>query len=302
MINIKSITLALFFNVLLLNSNYLLAEVNSDAKACNSALSNGDALTAITLANKILAENPKHHTGLLCKARAQDAMGEYQPALKTFDAAIKVAEPGFDLMITHLLVGNLHKKNQQLEAALNSYQKSLSITETENNNQYKRINLNLIGEIYAANKDFNTALTNYQAGAKLAMNDNERADNYERVAGMHSALNQHDLAIEYQLKGMLMQKKAGTLDQYADANLALGHIYTKAADYTKAESTFTKLAQFSKENGSAYYEAKSYLGLAQAKAASGDKVGAGTLVSQAKTLATQTNDKALLLEIESSTK
>jgi tetratricopeptide (TPR) repeat protein len=134
------------------------------------------------------------------------------------------------------------------------------------------------------------------------MNDNERADSLERLGATYSALGQHDLAIEHQLKGMLMQQKSGSLDQYADASLALGKVYADAKEYPQAEKTYTKLIQFAKENGGAYYEAKASYDLAQVKALSGDTTTAKNLMADALKVAKNIGDSALATEIEASIK
>ena len=134
------------------------------------------------------------------------------------------------------------------------------------------------------------------------MNDNERADSFERLASTYKALGQYDQAIEYQIKGVSMQQKAGTLDQYANANLALGTIYIAAKDYANAEKTFANLAKFSNDQGGAYFEAKADVGLAQTKRASGDATAAKVFADKAKTIAKETKDNALEQEIELSIK
>jgi tetratricopeptide (TPR) repeat protein len=110
------------------------------------------------------------------------------------------------------------------------------------------------------------------------------------------------LAIEYQLKVMLMQQKSGTLDQYADACLALGRVYVNAKEYPQAEKTYNKLIQFAKDNGGAYYEAKASYGLAQVAAAKGDTSNAKTMMGDALKIAKNIGDADFATEIETSIK
>jgi tetratricopeptide (TPR) repeat protein len=201
-----------------------------------------------------------------------------------------------------LLIGNLHLENKKYTDAIASYEKSLKICEAEKNDKFKLINHNLIGEAQAQNKDLNAALASYLAGSKLTKNDNERADSYERLGATYSALGQHDLAIEHQLKGMLMQQKSGTLDQYANASLALGKVYENAKEYPNAEKTYSKLIQFAKDNGGAYYEAKASYELAQIKALSGDTANAKVLLTDALNMAKNIGERDLASEIEVSIK
>jgi tetratricopeptide (TPR) repeat protein len=264
------------------------------------ALNKGDLVSAVAVSDEILKTQANNREGLLCKGRALGASGKYGEALSTLELAEKQSQPGFDKIIATIFIGNLHKDNKKNVEAIASYEKSLKICESEKNDKFKRINLNLIGESQAANKDYNAALSSYLAGAKLAMNDNERADGYERLASTYGSLGQYDSAIEYQLKGVLMQQKSGTLDQYANASLALGQIYVQAKDYVNAENTYSKLIQFAKDNGGVYYESKASYGLAQTKAMAGDSANAKTIMSDALTLAKNSGERDLAAEIEAS--
>ncbi len=292
----------LFFIGLTLNQNANAFELSDEIANCTLALNKGDFAKAVKASAEILKLEPNNRDGLLCKGRALGAQGKYDEALSALELAAVNTEPGFDEIISYIFIGNLHKANHKNAEAIAAYEKSLQVCELEQNEKFKRINLNLIAEAHTQDNDLNAALASYLAGAKFANNDNERADSYERLAITYSALGQYDNAIEYQLKGVLMQQKSGTLDQYANASLSLGHIYILAKDYANAEKTYTNLAKFSKDNGGAYFEAKSDLGLAQTKLASGDAASAKTWVDQAKSIAQETKDKALAQEIEQAIK
>ena len=299
------ITLTIFFNALFflsLSARANTAEVTEKISDCNAALSKGDLNKAVTSASDLLKLDPKNHNGLQCKGRALGAQGKYIEAVSELEASAANTADAFEQIIAYLFLGNLHKENNKNIEAITTYEKSIKICVAEKNDKYKRISLNLMGEAQSQNNEFNAALGSNLAGAKLAMNDNERADSLERVAATYKALGQYDLAIEYQLKGVNMQKKAGTLDQYANANLALGDIYIAAKDYVSAEKTFVNLAKFSNDQGGAYFEAKADVGVARTKVASGDTASAKIYVEKAKTIAKETKDSALAHEIEFATK
>ena len=296
--------------ILIVNSLFLFslsasantAEVAEKLGACTAALNKGDLNTAVRTSTDLLKLDPKNHDGLQCKGRALGAQGKYAEAVSALEASVANTTDGFEQIISYLFLGNLHKDNNKNTEAIAAYEKSIKVCELEKNDKYKRISLNLMAEAQAQNKDFNAALASDLTGSKLAMNDNERADSFERVALIYKALGQYDQAIEYQIKGVSMQRKAGTLDQYANANLALGDIYIAAKDYANAEKTFTNLAKFSNDQGGAYFEAKADVGLAQTKSASGDVTAAKVYVDKAKTIAKETKDNALKQEIELSIK
>lgn len=276
-------------------------EVSDKVSSCQAALEKGDAVTAQQAAEAALKRNAKNRDALLCDGRALGAQGRYEEALKALTQGEQQSKSTFEDLVAYLLIGNLHKANKHYAEALASYEKSLNLSKTEKNDKFIRISENMLGETFALSGDANQALTHYQIGAKLAMNDNERADSYERLATTYLALAQYDQAIEFQLKAVVMQKIAGDLDQYANANLALGKIYIAAKDYAGAERTLNKLLQFCKDNGGAYYEAKTDIYLAQSKAGSGNLDAAKTLLNDASAIAKNIQANDLIAEINSAT-
>lgn len=301
------IFIILFFISFNLNNIVHAESVSEKSFACNAALDKGNISNAMSVSDEILKLEPNNRDGLLCKGRAlgaqsQGAQGKYDAALSALELAAKQSKPGFEEIITYLLIGNLHKQNNKNAEAIASYDKSLKVSEAEKNDKFKLINHNLMGEAHMQNNDLNAALASYLAGYKLTKNDNERADSFERLGITYSTLGQHDLAIEYQLKGMLMQQKSGTLDQYADASLALGKVYANAKEYPQAEKTYNKLIRFAKDNGGAYYEAKASYGLAQVAAAKGDTSNAKAMMGDALKIAKNIGDTGLATEIETSIK
>jgi tetratricopeptide (TPR) repeat protein len=291
---LKVLSISLFLFAFSANS-----ETNSDQiNACNQAINKADATTALKLANAMLKSDEISYGALLCKGRALGLQGKYAEALTMHESATKNANTSFDKIIAYMLTGNLHKSNQEIDAAIASYQLGLVLCESDHNQQYSRISHNLIGDAHMQQKQLNDAVISYLAGAKLANNDNERADSYERVAGTYEKLAQYDAAIEYQVKTVVMQQKAGSLDAYANANLVLGKMFFKAKEYNHAEKTFKKLEKFSIDNGGAYYEAKANLYLAETKAARNDHEAAKNLIAHARSLSKKIGATDLMNEID----
>ena len=304
-VRLIQVTLTLLINSLFLISLSAIANTADVAEKlgeCTAALNKGDLNTAIKTSTDLLKLDPKNHDGFQCKGRALGAQGKYAEAVSALEASAANTTDGFEQIISYLFLGNLHKENNKNAEAIAAYEKSIKLCEAKKNDKYKRISLNLMAEAQTQSKDFGAALASYLAGSKLAMNDNERADSFERLASTYKALGQYEHAIEYQIKGVSMQQKAGTLDQYANASLALGDIYIAAKDYASAEKTYTNLAKFSNDQGGAYFEAKADVGLAQTKTASGDTASAKVWIDKAKTIAKDTKDRALAQEIELATK
>ena len=297
-------TLISTLTILLLISFNANADALSDkVSACNAALNKADASSALTNADEILKLQSNNRDGLLCKGRALGALGKYDEALSALQTAEKQSQPGFEQVLAHIFIGNLHKNNNKIAEAIASYEASIKITDTERDmGKFKRVNLKLIGDAHVQNKDFIAALTRYTAASKLAMNDNERADDFERLASTYSALGKNNEAIEYQLKATLMHDKSGTREQFANASVALGRVYEVAKDFPAAENTYRKLLKFSKDNGSAYYETLANYGLARTKAAVGDTAGAKTMLAEAFSQAKNIGETDLAAEIEASLK
>jgi len=134
-------------------------------------------------------------------------------------------------------------------------------------------------------------------GAGLAANDNERGENYGRIAAAYSKLGNHEQAIEYQVKATLMQERAGEPDEYANAGLELGRLYMAAKNYARAENAFKKVLKFAQENGSAYWEARSNYMLGLNKAEQGDVEGGRTLMLDAHHNARRIGAASLAAEI-----
>ncbi len=301
--NILQITLNLSCIALFLMSfNANADSINDKVSACNAALNKADATSALTAAEDILKMQNNHRDGLLCQGRALGVQGKYAEALKALEMAEKQSQPGFEQILAHIFIGNLHKNNNKFPEAIASYEASMKISEAANLNQFKRINLNLIGDAHTKNKDLAAALTSFTAAGKLAMNDNERAEDFERLATTYNGLGKNNEAIEHQLKATLMHDKSGTREQFANASVDLGRFYEAAKDYPAAENTYAKLLKFSKNNGSVYYETVANFGLARTKAAIGDTVGAKTMLAEASVMAKTIGEADLAAEIEASLK
>lgn len=296
---IVQITLNLVFTSLIILSNQSNAATVVD---CNEQLEKGDYTAAAASAESILKSSPNNRDGLLCKGRALGSLGQYPEALTALEAAAKHSQPGLDEIIAYIFIGNLHKKHHKNVEAIAGYEQSLKIAKASQNEKFERMDYNLIADTQAQNNDLNAALASYLAGSKLAMNDNERAESFERLATTYSALGQHDLAIEHQLKATLMQQKAGTLDEFANASFMLGQAYQNAKEYDHAEEAYHKLLKFSKDNGGAYYELKANYGLAQVKALKGDKTAAKTMLTEALQAAKTLGENQLVIEIDDALK
>lgn len=287
-----------FISLILFNLTINAAEVDPQIIACNAALNNQQYDAAVIKANVAIKQKALASQGHMCKGRALLALGKEDEAKTEFLAAEKNAASDFDKTVANLLLGNWEKGHQHYQEAIRLYELALDFAKKDSNRNFTRVSYNLIGDTYGLLNDHVTALKYLEEGEQLAMNDNERADSYERIAACYQAQQQFENAVKYQVKGISMQQKAGTLDQYAEANLTLGQIYTQGKDFANAEKTYIKLIKLSQDNGGAYYEAKTNIYLAQTKLAQGDSDAANALLAQAKTIADkiQASDLTALIE------
>ena len=273
------ITLTLFINLLIANS---LFAKDKGLEQCESLMQKGDYTQAL-----VSVKATRNIDGLLCQGRAQMALQQADQAQKSFEQALALKPQELSLASVHMLLGNALIAQNQLAQAVTQYDEAAKVSEQAKVKRYVMIAHQLKGEAYASQGQHQQALEAYQASEKLAMNDNERADCYAHLASAYEGLKQLDKAIEYQLKSALMQKKAGTLDQYAEASLVLGQLFHANKDYAGADKTFQRLWQFAKDNGGEYYVAKTNVYWAKTKVALGDNVASDKLLAEAKQIAQQ---------------
>lgn len=122
-ITFKKLPILLFLITLNLNA----AELSEKSADCAQALNQGDISKAISISTDILKSDANNREGLLCKGRALGAQGNYQEALSALELGAKQSKEPFEQIISHLLIGNLHKQNKQYDAAMSSYNKSLAL-------------------------------------------------------------------------------------------------------------------------------------------------------------------------------
>ncbi len=291
-------TLILLINLLFINN---INAKSLEADACQTALEKGDVTTALAQANKALSANKNDSNALICLGRALAANDDLTGALATFKLANTQATDAFDKTVASMLMGNTQKQLKKYDEAIASYQAATAQAKASKVIAYERASYNAIGNIYFLKKEYQLALGQFELGSQLAANDNERGESFEKIALMHHKMQQHDLAVEFQLKGYAMQSKAGSLDERANAGIALGRYYGLAKSFSSAENTLNKLIQFAVDNGGAYYEAKANVVLASVKQAQDEKESANALIEKAKMIANNLQDKDLMTEIQQET-
>lgn len=269
------------------------ADLNKKITDCNQLVKNGKPEKALDSAGQLLKKNQKNREVVLCKARAQMALNQFADAVPTLTTVEQLSNSPNDHMMSLAMLGNAYKGNQQFNEAVASYQQSMDIAKAQKNKSFERITCNLVGEVQALNKQFDEAIVSYQAGLKLALNDNERADAFERIASIYNQQQKHNQAIEYQLKATLAYTHYGDLDAQANAGLELGRIYMDAGELDQAEKSINKILKLAVDNGGAYWEVKSDLYLAKVKMGSHQSNDAKKLLESAQKLNKEVGDAML---------
>lgn len=280
------LTLILTFNLLIINES--LAK-DAALDACDTAVQKHQYAEAVKLAE----QHAKQAEFWLCKGRAQSGLGDNVAAQQSFKQALNLKPDGLDLIAAHMLLGNAQLEAKVHAAALESYQQALKFSEQQNMRRYARVAHNLIGEAYFQMGQYADALKSFEVGEKLAFNDDERADSYLHEARTYQQMQQTEKAIEYQLKGVMMLRKSGTPDQYAEASLTLGQLFADKQDFVGADKTYQRLLAYAHDNGGEFYEAKTAILWAASKRAQGEPAAAQQLLQQASVIAAKLKDPEL---------
>lgn len=273
--------------------------LTNDELACNDFLEKGEAAKALQQADKILKSNAQSTSALICRGRALNQQDQSKMAIEAFKHAEASTKDAYDQTVAIILRANTLKRLQKWTEAVAEYERAIKVGEKYR--QLKLMAYTSIGDVHDSNNATDAALAAYQQAHTLSMNDNERGETASKMAAMYVKRKQYDLAVESQVKAYLMMEKSGTLDQYAQASVALGRDYYLNKNYEIAEKTLNKIITFAKERGGAYYEAQGSYVLALVKVAKNDKESAKKLVEYAKKLAMETKDQSLLDEIERET-
>lgn len=266
--------------LLILLSLFAIAQ-NQDVAACQQLLEEGKAAEALARAEKAVNAASSNRDALLCKGRAHAELKQYNESLAALQLADKLSSQPEEHIIALLLIGNVQKDAGKHAEALASYKQALDVAKDIKDKALQRLAMNIIGETQIEAGQAQEGLQHYLQAAELAANDSERGESYARMASAHAKLGNHNQAVEYQVKAMLMQERVGERDEYANAGLELGRLYMASKDYGQAENAINKVLKFARDNGSAYWEARAnyYLGLA--KAEQGQVDAARTLLLEA---------------------
>ena len=261
---------------------------------CRDSLASGDYAAAIKS-----GQQAEGFDGLMCMGRAQSASGDYAGASGTFTQAGKSAREPFEQMLALTFLARASQGLGKSDDALEQYAQSLKIARQIKQRQGQMIDLNESGQILQSRGDLKRALEYFQEGYLNAANDNERAECDHLIAFAHSQLGDHDKAIEYQLKSLMLEERSGDFEHYISAKLDFAEVLMKAKDFVRAQKELDESLPVAQSVSSVYWEAKITLYFSRLKKLQGDNGQAKALLDRARDLAKKSGDADLIQMVSS---
>jgi len=281
---------------LALNVTNVLAAENSDMEnkvsECNQLVRIGKAQNALDISTQLIKQNKTNRNAYACKGRAELALDQFPQAIDSFKQVKQLSVSAIDKMVAQALLGNAYKSNNQTDEALESYKQALEISKTTGNKGLERVSHEMIASALFLATKYDEAISEYQLALKLAQNDGERAQAYERLAECYEKQAKRDLAIEFQVKASLAHTKYSDMDAQVNSQLELGRMYIEANLFDQAKSTIDKVLALA-QGGSEYWEAKSYIYLARLMHAMHNDKEATDFLVKADKLNQKLDDKTL---------
>jgi tetratricopeptide (TPR) repeat protein len=266
--------------------NIVLAD--SAVQSCQKALNAGDFSRAAEA-----GKQAEGYDGGMCRGKAQLANNDFGNAAASFAAAEKATQDNFQQMLAVTFLARAQQGANKIDDALASYDRSLKIAQQIKQQQGIMINLNESGQLLQSKGDIKGALERYLKAMPNAGNDNERSECDQLIAAAYSELGDHDKAIEYQLKSVLMEERSGDADHYLNARLELAAMAAKAKDFNRAQKEFDETMKLAQGASSDYWQARTMLYQSRMERARGNTEQAKLLLQNALGISNKIGAQAL---------
>lgn len=267
-------------------------EFNKKISECNQMVRESKLQKALELSGQLIKQDKSSRGAQICKGKSELALDQYAQAIETFKIVNQLSSTAMDKMMAQALLGNAYKANKQVTEALASYKNALETAKSIKNQGLERVSHELVASALFLANNYDQAMSEYQVALKLAQNDGERADLYERLAECYEKQSDMDSAINYQIKASLAHTKYSDQDKQANAQLELGRLYFEAKLFDQSAVAIEKVVAMAKDN-SQYWESKSYLYLAKVKLATNKSYDAKSLLDAADKINQELKDKDL---------
>lgn len=276
----------------ILYSCFLSALISSSvaqAESCAALLST-DHLESAVEAGRQQANTE----GLVCAGRGLARMKRYQDAIAELHAAEKLAKSPYEQLLIAISIARTTRDAGDVDQAIILYQRGYALATELRQRQAQFVNLNEMGELFLMKHDAKSALDAFTRGYALAANDNERADSNQYLASAHRQAGDLNRAIEYQLKGSLLELRSGELNDYFYAMLELADLRTLNKDFQAAQKDVETVLVRAKDVQSDYWIARSLLYMGKLELARGHLAESRPVFEQAQMLAMKLGDLDLL--------
>ena len=167
-----------------------------------------------------------------------EAKGDYETAIKNYDAALTLTAPGNWLRkdLQHRIIG-IYAADGNWEGLIEYYQKKLETTPNEPER------LGLLADAYIENQRLEEGITTYQKAVELAPTDANLRLNL--IAAFRNAERFEDAAAAYE---SLSEQDPDNFGIYRE----LGELYLHLKDENKARSTYQRMIDRDPENAGTY--------------------------------------------------
>lgn len=259
------------------------------AESCNALLASGKLESAIEAGRK-----QADAEGWICVGRALGANEKYADALAAFKKAEGLATSPYEQVMIAISTARTIRDSGDTEQAIAAYQHGFTLSTQLKQRQGQLVNLNEMGQLLLTGNDAKAALERFIQAYSYAANDNERAESNELIALAYRALGDYTHAVEYQLKGVSLERRSGELGSYLYAALELADLRLLCKDYRAARKDAGEALTIAKDAQSDYWTARSLLVLGKLEIAEGDPLAGKNTLQQSLVLAQKVGNAELV--------
>jgi tetratricopeptide (TPR) repeat protein len=173
-------------------------------------------------------------------ARVYTATGEYNKALKEYDAIQKMEEEQNNpegLANVSTLKGDIYLKQDNSAEAIATYKKAVDIATQSKNEELKSKSLRNLGDAYRSNKQYNEELDVRQQSLEInkeARKLDEQAEDNRSIGEIYLQQAQPEQAVTYIQKSIDLSDQSGSVEKKSIALKTLSEAYKEQGVYDKA--------------------------------------------------------------------
>lgn len=212
-----------------------------------------------------LNKNPRNQTTYLGNSGAiYQSIGDYPNALKCYDKALKITDDilkspdktkmdSLTWLGLLLTIGDVYVEMPQLDKALDNYNTTLKIAESQDMKEHQIWALNNIGKVYRIKKDYTKAIQYYEKSleASNSLNRNEyKPSILNEIAKLYIETGNLANALKYAEQALaITENSAINVQELARSYTTIGIIKTKTEQYKKAVNYLLKALKVCKNSG-----------------------------------------------------